>query len=599
MRDISKKYTKDCIHPWKTLSVFGDGSVQPCCSWDEGSFGNLNDENINTFFDKNVHYDELKQNLLSGRLPESCIKCRTVPEKLITTDQLKDKVQNHLKENSGFKIEDYIVSITNKCNLRCIYCPQSADKKRLGEKANEAKIKFDHVWTSSYEFYQAKLDKDLFLNTLDYLCKHGLKRLHFIGLGEFFIIKEWKDILNTIFKKYPKLFVAVVTNFSLNKFSDDDIKTLLKLNELKVSCDTLDPALFDEIRVGGNLNNLIHNLKKIYNAKKEANQSSPIMTFNVTESDKIVSSLLDLCKFATQYDMNINISNLFYAQDTVLDKTKSLKKISEIDDDESLKYTWEIINSLFKRMKAENIKCEFDQIGPLYQSLKSKLYNSEKSLSTFYPNKDEGFLHSLYKNNPSIKFENFFNSFDDQIRGALVKVDDLKKYKFEYSQELIDIYAVRNRADNNFNFYKKFSVAFEENKINHLTDNLPKEATHLLLTNHNQNKIWKHFYRNNLYYEDIELVIEKIHTQNHKVYIWCAGERTKTLLDWTALSLCNIKGVIDQKKSGTIYNYRIFKPDDNLEEFDSIIICNATNPHSIEESILKMEKFKSKSLYIL
>ena len=264
------------------------------------------------------------------------------------------------------------------------------------------------------------------------LATSGLKRLHFVGLGEFFILKDWRHVLRRLRDEYEHIKVSVVTNFSLDKFNDSDLELLLSLNEIKISCDTLDPLLFHEIRVGGNLENLKSNIQRVVALKRDRDSEYPILTFNITESDKIVSSLVELGRYAADCTINMSLSNLFVSEETVLAKTGCLKKISELEGVPLLR-AWEAINSLPRRLKAGNRKCEFDQVGPLFETLQDLVPDAKARL--FMPDEGEKLYELWLESNSSVRLQNFFFSYDDELRGVLLPIEETLDLKHEYLAE--------------------------------------------------------------------------------------------------------------------------------------------------------------------
>ena len=68
---MSENLTKNCIHPWKTINIFGDGTVLPCCGTVSGTYGNvLKDDQSNFFI--NQDYIKLRNSLLTGNLFPEC-----------------------------------------------------------------------------------------------------------------------------------------------------------------------------------------------------------------------------------------------------------------------------------------------------------------------------------------------------------------------------------------------------------------------------------------------------------------------------------------------------------------------------------------------
>ena len=221
--------TKNCIYPWSQACFFGDGTVLPCCG-DTGKvpgfFGNLKrdflyakPEDKNIF--KNSNYKKLRRDLLTGNVPDFCKACRIVEEDDVNIEEFQQRVRQHIQLNNksidasnlreedlltSYSIKEILLSINNKCNLRCVYCPQSIPKKKEGS---------EYDLFSTIDFYKAELSESEFFEILDLLVPSGLEIVNFIGIAELTIYKHWKSLARNLKSRYPHLKLCVVTNFSL------------------------------------------------------------------------------------------------------------------------------------------------------------------------------------------------------------------------------------------------------------------------------------------------------------------------------------------------------------------------------------------------
>ena len=508
---------------------------------------------------------------------------------------------------TDYSIQDFIVSITNKCNLRCVYCPQSAPK-------SENSVN----WYSSIEFYKSEISQDDFFKFLHFLVKQGLKRLNFVGLGELTIYKNWQNLVNKVFDKYPDLHVSLVSNFSL-PFDETDINTLLKFNQVSVSCDTLDSETFSKIRVGGNLDILLSNLDLLVKAR--GNASSPSLIFNVTESDLVINKLDVLARYAAQNTMLINFSNLYEAEGTVMSSTKCLKKINELPKDE-LPSLWELLNGIPRRMKAENPKVEIGQIGPFYDYVKNEVQLHSKDY--FVPKSHETRYYN-HKFNPisnNSYLRNIWLNFDTEIRGIYVPLNNelkISQEKCHVDTINVTVFYITERKDGNLIINKGPTVTLKvdislpltliaksnNNKYNfalfqidELTSEAGKSANTLIF---DQSELVGQdiFIRETILIQDADTVLRSFSDQ--EVVIWSAGARTQTLYDWASLKRLNIFSIVDSnsKIQGTSYCGHLVQSPLAIKDFKGpILICNATNPYVVERHI-KESDFASKDIYIV
>jgi MoaA/NifB/PqqE/SkfB family radical SAM enzyme len=622
-----EKFTKNCIHPWKTVNVFGDGTILPCCGEVEGSYGNIKTDlleiknnNTNPVF-RNDSYKLLRRSLLTGELQENCKSCRIVAEGDITTEELHASLCKHLGYEldatehtliNSFRVTDLIVSITNKCNLRCIYCAQSAPK------SNTSTTPY-----STIEFYQASIPEDDFFRLLTYLCDKGLKRLNFVGLGEFTIYKSWHKLIVKIKAKFPTLHLQLVSNFS-KPLVENDFKNLMSFNIINISVDTFDKELFEKIRVGANFNTVYSNICRLMEIIKGI-ENAPTVCFNITESDLIIPKLEDVFRFASQHGIVINFSNLYYVEGTVLDRTKLLKKTGEMPDHELLAL-WPLMSSLPRRLKAGNPNSDIVQIGPFYNHIRA--IGSKYSKHYFLPKveRESDVIYLKHGNDfldDSIILKNIFLGFDEEIRGFYFPIRTVFNLKTEFNKLKIMISGVTSRPDGNLIISTSEPMLIRSGSEFVFDSNIAifSGFTHILLsiepiytidsqtgTHFSESLInetvfqSKRFIRELILTQDVDFFIkDHLRPRNGKYYIWCAGERTKSLLEWTSLKSLNIMGIIDSnsiKSGGNIDEFKIHHPNEVNFHGEDIIIVNATNPYEVEEFI-KEKNYDVGLLYIL
>jgi len=627
----SMKLTKNCIHPWRMANIFGDGTILPCYSPVAGNYGNLKKDYLtkttesNIF--KNLDYKMLRNSLLTGDLLEGCKTCRFVVSEDIPIQDLKENVINYLK-NSGnsetdldllsqFAIEEVTISITNKCNLRCVYCPQSAAKKTTEENSMVA-FDFDKLSTS-VEFYKAEISLEDFMVSMEFLVRSGLKRLNFVGLSELTIYKKWHSLVDTIKNLYPEIQLSLVSNFSL-PFNKKDIVSLMKFDQISVSCDTLNEELFSKIRVGSDLNIVLANINMLLR-ERDAVENPPILVINITEYDLMINSLPELAKFASKNNININFSNLYDAPGSVMDQTKMIKKISLVPDHE-LPVVWEILNALPRQMKSENPRVDIFSMGPFYDDVRQRMSKINKHL--FVPLKEEHFFQEVYDKfeiSEEIYLRNIFLNFGTSYRGVYLPTN--KKYELNITKPFygwVTPILVRERLDGNILIQKltpslvffKTEVFIDSTCNNNFYTNVlfcleektgvPSQAPEEMNINtYRKSVAGPVFIRETLLVQDINTKLRQMNARHNEFYIWGNGARTRMLFESTELKSLNIINIIDSNSqlSGIFdYGIEVITPD-NVKSFEiPVIVLHATDPYSIELEI-RLENYPFEDIYIL
>ena len=412
------KKTRNCIEPWRSVQFEAGGNIAPCCSGTvSGNFGNINtdyfdliqcDQHPDIFV--NTDYQRLRKGLLTGKLPKSCISCRSVHDRDITTGELRQRVVNHL-ESQGVKTDGldltkaYAFSecggnITNRCNFSCIYCAHSGENGHAG-------------------YYRAEMDRDRFLDFIDFLICRGLKIFNFCGIGELTIYPGWKDLCDLLLYRYPQLQLRVISNFG-KKFRDSELDTLARLDLIHVSCDTLDSQTYSCLRKGGRLPVLLENIRRLRERFCGDPSRDPKLVFNVTATDAIIDKLEDLFRFAAENNMFVHLSNLFVMEGSIASKTDCVKKISDMSNSQ-MPHIREILCDLPRRMKAENKLTNVWEYKFLLNSIMQKA--DIITFNKFVPGADEVIYNSFYKIYPKDQqayLRKIWTSFDDAFKGMYI-----------------------------------------------------------------------------------------------------------------------------------------------------------------------------------
>jgi cyclic pyranopterin phosphate synthase len=128
-------------------------------------------------------------------------------------------------EDEHGRVASYMrISVTDRCNLRCVYC------------AGEG---FDFIPHPNILRYEEILD------LMELGVKLGMEKARFTG-GEPFVRKGFADFLVEASSRFPELEMCVTTNGTL---LGDHVEKLAAagVQRMNISLDTLDPAKFVEI----------------------------------------------------------------------------------------------------------------------------------------------------------------------------------------------------------------------------------------------------------------------------------------------------------------------------------------------------------------
>ena len=141
----------------------------------------------------------------------------------------------------------------NICNLACPLCP-TADREQVVEKG-----------MLSFEDFKVIFDK----------MKPFVKTIDLFSWGEPFLNKDIGAMIKYAKEKKPSLRIFIDSNF--NRVTDDQIDAVARygLNVLKVSCDGATQEVYEKYRKGGKLEDVLGNIKKLVEKKKELASDKP------------------------------------------------------------------------------------------------------------------------------------------------------------------------------------------------------------------------------------------------------------------------------------------------------------------------------------
>lgn len=144
-------------------------------------------------------------------------------------------------DNHGRKINYLRVSLTDKCNLRCIYCmPEICPKLN---KENPPQLKINDV-----------------IKVVNAASKLGIEKIRYTG-GEPLIVKDIDRLIYETHKQAKIRDIAITTNGIFLEDVIYDLK-ISGLNKVNISLDTLKNDRYKKITRGGELNKVFKALEK-------------------------------------------------------------------------------------------------------------------------------------------------------------------------------------------------------------------------------------------------------------------------------------------------------------------------------------------------
>lgn len=209
-----------------------------------------------------------------------------------------------LVDSNGRKIDYVRISLTDRCNFRCVYC--------MPEDGVE--------WIAHSEIM--RYEDVLFL--LSELGKWGVKKARFTG-GEPLLRKGLTGFLRDVRRGLPDMRIAVTTNGALLVRFAKELEDI-GIAGINVSLDTLDKDKFREVTRGGDIGDVLSGIAAASKTSVQVKMNCVLMRgfndceiYNMLEFSERFSVLLRLIEFMP-LDGEVWSKNRFISSAEVLEK---------------------------------------------------------------------------------------------------------------------------------------------------------------------------------------------------------------------------------------------------------------------------------------
>lgn len=145
-----------------------------------------------------------------------------------------------MDDRYGRSIDYLRVSLTDRCNLRCIYC---MPEEGVYKKSHEEVLRFEEI-----------------LEVVNAAALLGVKKIRYTG-GEPLILKGIEELIEKTSKVPGIKDIAITTNGILLEGLADKLKES-GLNRVNISLDTLKEDKFKQITRGGDINKVLRAIQK-------------------------------------------------------------------------------------------------------------------------------------------------------------------------------------------------------------------------------------------------------------------------------------------------------------------------------------------------
>lgn len=158
---------------------------------------------------------------------------------------------------------------TRVCNMRCVYC----DRTITGtNKKNMSRDVFEKILTGIKEI-------------------HTLRSILLQGFGEPFLYKDLMYMINRLRIECSNISIQTVTNGMI--FNKNIVEVVKNIDVLYCSIDSLNEIYWKEVRVGGDLDVIVKNIKNFLNVNRRLK-----IVLNVVVSQNNINEIENICRLA-------------------------------------------------------------------------------------------------------------------------------------------------------------------------------------------------------------------------------------------------------------------------------------------------------------
>ena len=188
----------------------------------------------------------------------------------------------------GYRARHLSFTFTNRCNLRCVYCPQG---------------------THPDEFHADSPDEQL-RKIVAYIEQHGIERVSLGYYGETMMIDGWEAYCRPLLDR--GIFITLVSNFS-KYMTPSELDVVSRFNEIQISIDSVDPKILKRVRKALDVRMIVYNTQQIQAHVIANDLAMPRLIWTGVLTDQVVMGMRDLVAMAIANGLkHINYNDVSY-----------------------------------------------------------------------------------------------------------------------------------------------------------------------------------------------------------------------------------------------------------------------------------------------
>ncbi len=218
------------------------------------------------------------------------------------------------------------IEVTTKCHLRCVFCEHT----HWSEKPRD-------------------LSFDDFKKVVDQFP--GLIWINVTGEGTSFLNPEFMDMLRYL--KSKSVFVAMVDSF--DRIDEKEMKELIEIgvDKISLSIDGATKESYEEIRIGGNFDRVVENVRRFIRMKEEMDSPVPELCFRMVFTKTNYHEMIQFIDLVHSFGEKKYIGEGTYAE---------FVSLLEFEQTEDLIYepAEEIVQKVNRRARELDIEVKWD-----------------------------------------------------------------------------------------------------------------------------------------------------------------------------------------------------------------------------------------------
>ena len=247
--------------------------------------------------------------------------------KKFNLQRLRNFIVSHLARDFGIVAKNIrprtlFIETVKGCNFKCIMCKGGT-------------------------FAKEYMSFDRFKRIVD-MFQDAFLLYPYSAYGEPFLNKEIYKMLSYAVKK--NFYTFVNSNFSVI-----DVKRFLEIqvDQITVSIDSINPERFKKIRVNGDFNLVVRNLRKLIELKRKRNYKKPIISLKMVVMKENLDEVEDVINFVMKEGIE-----RFYIE-SVYASERFVPEFANSDNPKLSREDMEKLKNLLRRYKRKGIKIRF------------------------------------------------------------------------------------------------------------------------------------------------------------------------------------------------------------------------------------------------